>query len=215
MTDEIPRCTATSSQSGERCRKRPIVGGTVCFTHGGSAPQVRAKAAVRVLEAAVAREIGRQGWEPVTDPVGAYADNAGEVLAFKDRLRERVETLDDWTLRIAAIGFGGEEGDGDDGKQLMAMGEQVRAYVAAYERSLDRAERTLARMISLGFDAAALELRANEINRRAGREFEEIVKAILGDLDLSPEQQVLAPAAIQRRFREAAVGELEAAGGAG
>ena len=211
MTDEIPRCIATSSQSGERCRKRPVVGATVCPTHGGSAPQVRAKAAVRVLEAEVAREIGRQGWEPVTDPVGAYADNAGEVLAFKDRLRERVEQLDDWTMRVAS--FGGDD-DGESGSQLMAMGEQVRAYVAAYERSLDRAERTLARMISLGFDAQAIELRAREINKTAARTFEMVVRNILGDLDLSVEQQGLAPAAIQRRFREAAVGELEQGGAA-
>lgn len=182
--DETPRCSATSTQSGERCRKRPIVGGTVCFTHGGATPQVKAKAAERVVEAQVAREIGRQGWEPVTDPVGAYADNAGEVLAFKDRLRERVETLDDWTMRIAA--FGG--GDDDERGQLMAMGEQVRAYVAAYERSLDRAERTLARMISLGFDAKALRLRAEEINRAAGVRMHGVLVAVLGELghDVAP-----------------------------
>jgi len=207
-TPDIPRCTATSSQSGERCKKRPVVGAKVCPTHGGSAPQVRAKAAVRVLEAAVAREIGQQGWEPVTDPVGAYADNAGEVLAFKDRLRERVEQLDDWTMRIAAFGAGDE-----DGGQLMAMGEQVRAYVAAYERSLDRAERTLARMISLGFDAQALRLREEEIYRAAGLKLIEPVLAILKDLGLTPEQEALAPAAIQTHLRAAAMAEIE--GGAG
>lgn len=204
MSDDIPRCTATSSQSGERCRKRPVVGATVCPTHGGSAPQVRAKAAVRVLEAAVAREIGQQGWEPVTDPVGAYADNAGEVLAFKDRLRERVEQLDDWTMRIAAFGAGDE-----DGGQLMAMGEQVRAYVAAYERSLDRAERTLARMISLGFDAKALRLREEEIYRAAGDQINATVGAILKDLALTPEQQAKAPGILGRHLQAAAAAELE------
>lgn len=205
MTDEIPRCTARSSQTGDQCRNRPVRGATVCSTHGGSAPQVRAAAAVRVLEGDVAREIGRQGWEPVTDPVGAYADNAGEVLAFKDRLRERVEQLDDWTLRIAAFGSGDE-----DGGQLMAMGEQVRAYVAAYERSLDRAERTLARMISLGFDAKALKLREEEIYRAAGERLIDPVMAILGDLGLTPEQQAMVPGVLRRRLREVAVaGELE------
>lgn len=44
------RCTATSSQSGERCRRPPILGGTVCATHGGSAPQVRDAAHRRLLE---------------------------------------------------------------------------------------------------------------------------------------------------------------------
>lgn len=174
-----------------------MVGGTVCPTHGGSAPQVRAKAAERVLEAEVAREIGKQGWEPVADPIAAYADNAGEVLAFKDRLRERVETLDDWTLRIAAFGSGSDEAEG---KQLMAMGETVRAYVAAYERALDRAERTLARMIQLGLDAKAIELRAAAINQAAAEAIQAVLLAALGDLGLTPEQQAKVPAVLSRHL---------------
>jgi hypothetical protein len=42
-------CTAKRS-NGEACNKPPIKGGTVCATHGGSAPQVRRKAALRLLE---------------------------------------------------------------------------------------------------------------------------------------------------------------------
>lgn len=38
------RCTATSSQTGERCRKWAVRGHHVCTTHGGLAPQVQAKA---------------------------------------------------------------------------------------------------------------------------------------------------------------------------
>lgn len=42
--DETPRvdapvrrqCTATSKQSGERCKRLPIPGGTVCVMHGGA-----------------------------------------------------------------------------------------------------------------------------------------------------------------------------------
>lgn len=46
------RCTAKSTRSGERCKRPPIRGGTVCATHGGSAPQVRDAAQRRLLEAA-------------------------------------------------------------------------------------------------------------------------------------------------------------------
>lgn len=119
-------------------------------------------------------------------------------MAFKDRLRERVETLDDWTLRIAAFGASDDEAEG---RQLMAMGEQVRAYVAAYERALDRAERTLARMISLGLDAKALELRAEEIGKAAGRHLGTIVQGILADLELTPEQEARVPEAWRKHFR--------------
>lgn len=40
-------CTATNRQ-GKRCGKPPIPGGGVCRLHGGSAPQVQAKAEERL-----------------------------------------------------------------------------------------------------------------------------------------------------------------------
>lgn len=42
------RCTATSQRSGVQCKKAAILGGNVCPTHGGSAPQVREKARQRL-----------------------------------------------------------------------------------------------------------------------------------------------------------------------
>ena len=42
-------CSARRT-NGQPCGKPPIKGGTVCATHGGSAPQVRRKAALRLLE---------------------------------------------------------------------------------------------------------------------------------------------------------------------
>jgi ABC-type transporter Mla maintaining outer membrane lipid asymmetry permease subunit MlaE len=127
-------------------------------------------------------------------------------------LRERVETLDDWTLRIAALGMG--DGDGAEGKQLMAMGEQVRAYVAAYERALDRAERTLARMIQLGLDAKAIEVRAQAINQAAGASIHGLLVAVLGELghDVAPGSH--AAQVILRHLAPVVAGEVEAGGAA-
>lgn len=44
------RCTAKSTRTGQQCKRAPIRGGTVCATHGGSAPQVRAAAEKRLEE---------------------------------------------------------------------------------------------------------------------------------------------------------------------
>lgn len=44
-----PRCTATNRQ-GNRCEQPPVHGATVCRFHGGNAPQVRRKAALRLME---------------------------------------------------------------------------------------------------------------------------------------------------------------------
>ena len=45
---DTPRFTATSKQSGERCKRRPIPGGKVCVMHGGGIPQVRQAAMERL-----------------------------------------------------------------------------------------------------------------------------------------------------------------------
>ena len=46
------RCTARSKRTGERCRLPSMLGGNVCRSHGGAAPQTRAKAQRRLQQAA-------------------------------------------------------------------------------------------------------------------------------------------------------------------
>ena len=46
----MAQCTA-HRQDGQRCRANAIRGGTVCYVHGGAAPQVKRKAAERIAEA--------------------------------------------------------------------------------------------------------------------------------------------------------------------
>jgi hypothetical protein len=47
---EAPQCTATAKGSRQRCKRRPIPGGTVCVKHGGGAPQVQEAAMARLLK---------------------------------------------------------------------------------------------------------------------------------------------------------------------
>jgi len=46
------QCTATAKSTGERCQRPAIKGGTVCYQHGGAAPQVKKKAQERLDEMA-------------------------------------------------------------------------------------------------------------------------------------------------------------------
>ena len=47
------QCTATAKSTGERCRRSPIAGATVCRVHGAGAPQVRQAARRRLDELAL------------------------------------------------------------------------------------------------------------------------------------------------------------------
>jgi hypothetical protein len=174
---DIPRCTARKS-NGEPCSQRPIRGGTVCYTHGGSTPQVRAAANVRLLQAKVRGELVQRGWDPVSDPLQAYADLAGEVWAFKELCRERLEDLSRWETPEA---FGKDE---------------TKAAVQVYERALERAQKTLHDMLRLGLDAEALRQSRERPTREQAEQLVMVLTGVLDDLGLSPEQRARVPQVI-------------------
>jgi hypothetical protein len=79
--DDASRCTATSKQTGERCRLNPVPGSAVCRFHGGAAPQTQAAARRRLLEAA--------------DPAAARLILESQTAEkASDRIRATVEVLD-------------------------------------------------------------------------------------------------------------------------
>lgn len=61
-------CTAKAKQTGNRCRRRPSPGASVCTIHGSGAPQVQRKAAARLaLAEALAKGDRRPSWEVLAD----------------------------------------------------------------------------------------------------------------------------------------------------
>ena len=48
MADAL-RCTAKSKTTGKQCKNLPITGGTVCVSHGGSIPAVKAAAQRKMI----------------------------------------------------------------------------------------------------------------------------------------------------------------------
>ncbi len=105
--------------------------------HGGRAPQVVAAARTRIVEAEAARQLRTEGYEPNVNPVEELLTLGAEVTALKDILRARVADLsdDEWVS-----------------ESKLAV-ENVRALVSAYERALDRCERTLTNMLRLDLEA--------------------------------------------------------------
>jgi len=110
--------------------------------HGGRVPQVMAAARTRVVEAEAARQLRAEGYEPTLNPVEELLSLGAEVTALKDVLRARVADLsDDAWVTTSRLGV-----------------EDVRALVRAYERALDRCERTLTGMLRLDLEARQVHI---------------------------------------------------------
>lgn len=141
-----PRCNGTTKAG--RCRKQPIKGATVCRTHGGSAPHVKAAAEQRQAEAKADAAI-RQLWpglasvEPVRDPFDLLARTAAALEHMAEATGTRVNEL---------------QGKVAGGENLT----QLRAEVVLLDRLLDKLLRAGDRMASLGIASRAVEVQQGQ-----------------------------------------------------
>lgn len=144
------RCTATVTgishpeNAGQRCRKVAEPGQDVCAKHGGKAPQARAAAAKRIVEAELMELAESLVGAPVDNPLTELANLAGRARAWMELLQGRVEKL-----------LEGEQTRGGNSEGIRyrgGAGEQLRAEVALYERAMDRLGKFLADYGRLGID---------------------------------------------------------------
>ena len=93
-TPERRACSARRS-NGEPCRKPPIKGGTVCSTHGGQAPQVKAAAKRRVAAAQASLAVQRFGLDQEVDPADALLGEVARTAGMARWLGEQVAAMAD------------------------------------------------------------------------------------------------------------------------
>lgn len=176
--------TASSGRT-EQCKAKPIKGGTVCRYHGGSLPNVKATAQVRLARSsaekmALKRLRDRMGTRSNTDVLNEMERLAAEVIVFKDVCREAVETI----MAMDAWRYEGK------------AGEQLRAEVAVYERALDRCEKVLATCFRLGM----AERRAS-IDEAEQQLVAMVIRNTLNRLELNEYQQRLAITVVTEELR--------------
>lgn len=80
--DDERKCRATSKRSGQRCKRYPVPGGSVCVMHGGASPQARVAAERRRAQEEATRMLASI-WDeeapPITDPVSELEELAGRL----------------------------------------------------------------------------------------------------------------------------------------
>jgi hypothetical protein len=128
-------------------------------------------------------ELARLEVDPVGDPVTQLAVLAGQILAWRDAMAEKVNALT--SIRYEAIGENGS-------------GEQLRAEVALWERALDRCERVLIAMAKLNIDE-----RLARISERQLGMIEAALSAALASEGLDLEAQARAKRVVARHLRVA------------
>ncbi|WP_143765234.1 hypothetical protein [Catenulispora acidiphila] len=166
------RCTGRISGishpefAGERCRKGALPGQTVCAKHGGSAPQAKVAAARRIVEAELMEQAATLVGAPVDNPLTELANLAGRARAWMELLQGRVEKLledfDDAEERRDREG-GNAKNRGI--RYQAGAGEQLRAEVSLYERSMDRLGKFLADYGRLGIDERLAKITESQAER--------------------------------------------------
>lgn len=180
------KCQAKSKQTGEQCKRQATPGHKVCASHGSKSKQARAAAERRIEQAKA------ESWllANIDDalPLASIDDVYDELLAVAGQASAWRKVL---ASRVAALEQLGYEG---------VTGEQVRADVALFERSMDRAMKAGELIVRLDIEGK----RQRSIERLAeqhGHVLAEVIRRILTQLNLSPEQQTLVGTVVPAELR--------------
>jgi hypothetical protein len=170
-------CTSHSSITGERCKNYPIKGHLVCKFHGGGTPQVKRQAEKNLTEQALREKLHQLDIKPVDDPLNALKLLAGEIVAWKEILRDKV-------LELEKFRYGTD------------MGEAIRGEVVLFERALDRCVTVLGVIAKLNIDDRLVTIEEAKVAKIV-----DAIDATLDHLGLSVDQRLSAKKEMARHLR--------------
>lgn len=174
---ETRRCGARTRSNGT-CGQAALFGQARCRMHGGSSPQAIHAAQLRMAESQARAVLAELEIEPCDDPLEALSLLAGEVLAWRDVLRDQVRRLSD----LAGMdGFGVE---------------RARAVVELYERAMDRCGKVLTAIAKLNLDERMVKL-----SEAQGSLIAQVIEGTLRDLNLDESQQASGRQIASKRLR--------------
>lgn len=158
-----PRCSAKARNSaGGRCYTHPVKDQKRCRMHGGTSPKAKERAARERTERQMRSAVALHDMGPVHDPLTALKNLAGEVVAWKDAMRQQVEGLD--TLSYST-----------------EYGETAKALVQLFERSMDRCADVLSKIARLNIDE-----RLAAVTERQAKMIEDAFFAALDEAGIPP-----------------------------
>lgn len=191
------KCKGTT-RAGGPCQNPPIVGGSVCRMHGGSAPAVRAAAARRAQEDEARHQLATLGQPEAIDPAEALLQLIGWKYGEVKWLRSRVHDLPHqeltWGMAQTDVGIGAE-GPIDKVTEKAAPSVWWALLRAAEDQLADYAARAL---------RAGIEKRRVKVAEQQGIMVHAVMMAVFDRLALTPQQWDVARAAAPEELRRLA-----------
>lgn len=190
-----PKCTGKRAKGGMPCSKWPMKGQTVCRNHGGASPQAKAAAERRITEAQLSEAVQTYGLPIDVSPTEALLDEvkwtAGHVTWLRMKVQEFTEEALTWGKRSVVDKVGGEF-PGTDTTE--AAGPPIL---------LDLYQRERAHLVSVCKAAlqAGVEERRVRLAESQGAMLADVIRRILGDLDLTAEQTAKVSEVVPRHLR--------------
>jgi hypothetical protein len=161
-------------------------GQLVCYRHGGASPQGRAAGQRRLAEAAAARVVADLADAPPMETISEVYDELLAVAGTARAWREILQT------RVAGLKKLGTE-------STELIGTQLQTDVILFERALDRSAKIGEALVRLD-----LEGRKQALDERTAGQLVAVLRLILGDLNLTDEQAMVAELVVPKRLKELA-----------
>ncbi|MCG5464212.1 hypothetical protein MED01_002377 [Micromonospora sp. MED01] len=191
-------CGAHARSTGKPCTRPVVKGANRCRFHGGAAPQVKAAAERRTQTALAEQAVKTFGLPREVDPRDALLEEVHRTAGAVAWLHEQVQALQAadvvWGKTEEVDKMAGEF-PGTDTKRAAEVNVWVRLWQAERAHLVKVCEKAI---------GAGLEERRVKLAEQQGAMLAGVIKAILGDLDLSAEQQAKVATVVPMRLRAVA-----------
>lgn len=188
------RCRAQSKQTGEQCKAWAVPGGLVCKWHGGRAPQVQRKAAEN-LAAEAARQAAQTLAVPIdTTPEQALIDEVKRAAGMVAFYQARVEEVDEENRDDLVWGMTKHDQSGEFPGPTFEAAPNM--WLQLWNQERDRLVRVAAAAIKAGIEERRVKLAESE-----GMLVAAVIRRILDQLLLTPEQSELVPVIVPKELR--------------
>lgn len=195
-TRQALRCRAKKT-NGQPCGNWAMNGTTVCSSHGGKAPQVRAAAERRLREAGAEAAVVTFGLPRDIDPGRALLEEVQRTAGHVAWLGAVVAGLEQGDL-VWGLAEEVERPDGSESRHKAGISVWVELY--------QRERRHLAQVSKAAIDAGVSE-RLVSVFEQAGAALVSVLEGVLDELDLSPAQRARVPGLVRARLERVVGGE--------